>query len=72
MQYRRYGDQMNLQAVRTFLLDPEMGQGSLIADDLPEIESFHAGGYVASFDDPYPRLEVRTFVVQHAIRSLND
>ena len=72
LQYRRYGDQMNLQAVRTFLLDPEMGQGSLIADDLPEIESFHAGGYVASFDDPYPRLEVRTFVVQHAIRSLND
>ena len=61
LQYRRYGDQLNLQAVRTYLLDPETGQGSLIADDLPEIESFHSDGYVASFEARYPRIELRAF-----------
>ncbi len=61
LQYKRYGDQLDLHAVRTFLLDPETGQGSLVADDLPEIESFHPRGYVASFEDPYPRLELRAF-----------
>lgn len=61
LQYRRYGDQFDLHAVRTFLLDAETGQGSLVADDMPEIESFHAGGYVASFEDPYPSIELRAF-----------
>ena len=61
LQYRRHGDQLLIEAVRTYLLDPETGHGSLISDELPEIESFYEGGYVALFEDPYPRIELRAF-----------
>ncbi len=61
LQYQRYGEMSDLKAVRTYLLDPATGRGSLISEDLPPIESFYEGGYVASFEDPHPRLEVRAF-----------
>lgn len=61
LQYQRYGEMSDLKAVRTYLLDPATGHGSLISEDLPEIQSFYEGGYVASFEDPHPRLEVRAF-----------
>ena len=66
LQYRRHGDQLRIEAVRTYLLDPETGHGSLISDELPEIESFYEGGYVALFEDPYPRIEVRAFPASKA------
>lgn len=61
LQYRRYGEMERLEAVRTYLLDPQEGHGSFISDELPEIASFYEGGYVASFEDPYPRIELREF-----------
>ncbi|MDE2793929.1 MAG: hypothetical protein OXL34_03835, partial [Gemmatimonadota bacterium] len=61
LQYQRYGEMSDLRALRTYLLDPATGQGSLIGEDLPVIQSFYDGGYVASFEDPYPRLEMRVF-----------
>ena len=61
VQYLRVGYMREIEAIRTYLLDPETGHGSLISETLPKIESFHKGGYVASFEDPYPRLEVRAF-----------
>lgn len=61
LQYLRLGYQWEFEAIRTYLLDSETGHGSLISETLPRIESFHEGGYVASFEDPYPRLEVRAF-----------
>ena len=61
LQYLRVGYQWEFEAIRTFLVDPETGHGSLISEALPQIESFHEGGYVASFEDPFPRLEVRAF-----------
>ncbi len=61
LQYERYGEMTDLRAVRTYLLDPATGRGSLIGEDLPVIQSFYEGGYVASFEDPYPRLEIRVF-----------
>ncbi len=61
LQYLRVGYMRQFVAIRTFLLDPEPGHGSLISEELPRIESFHEGGYVATFEDPFPRLEVRAF-----------
>ncbi len=62
LQYRRVGYLREFEAIRTFLLDAETGHGSLVSEALPRIESFHEGGYVASFEDPYPRLEIRALV----------
>ena len=62
LQYLWTGYQWEIEAIRTYLLDPETGYGSLISEALPKIESFHVDGYVASFEDPYPRLEVRALL----------
>lgn len=46
--------------VRSYLLDVATGLGaSLGGDVLPPVVSTFPGGYVAVFEDPYPRLEVR-------------
>ncbi len=46
---------------QTYLLDAVTGAGAFLGDTLPPILSAQADGYIAVFEDPYPRLEVRTF-----------
>lgn len=45
--------------MRTYLLDAATGLGALIYEDLPRIMKVVPGGFVASWNDPYPRVEVR-------------
>jgi len=49
--------------VRSYLVDAASGRGALLGDGavLPPVVSTFEGGYVTIFEDPYPRLEVRTF-----------
>lgn len=47
--------------VRSYLLDVATGQGASLGDHLPAVVSTFPGGYVAVFEDPFPRLEVRAF-----------
>ncbi len=47
-------------AVESYLLDAETGIGAFLGERLPRVAPFD-GGYVALFEDPYPRLEVRAF-----------
>lgn len=46
--------------VRSYLVDANSGSGAFLGDKLPPIVAVPAG-YVALFEDPYPRLEVRRF-----------
>lgn len=45
--------------IRTYLLDAATGEGALISDDLPRIMKVLPGRFVAGWNDPYPRVEVR-------------
>jgi hypothetical protein len=48
--------------VRSHLIDAASGMGAYVGDSvLPPILSVFPGGFVAMFEDPYPRLEVRTY-----------
>ena len=46
--------------VRSYLVDAETGRGAFLGDALPRLVPVR-GGYAALFEDPYPRLELRTF-----------
>ena len=46
---------------QTFLLDARTGQGAFLSATLPAITSVHSHGYLAVFEDPYPRVEYRVF-----------
>jgi len=54
--HRRAGIDTRL---RTYLVDAATGGGVLISSDLPSIKFIGREGYIATFSDPYPRLEVR-------------
>lgn len=57
--FRASGRQVS---VRSYLLDAATGLGASLGDDaLPPVVSTFPGGYVAVFEDPYPRLETRVF-----------
>lgn len=45
--------------VRTYLVDAATGQGALISEDFPRIMRMFPGRFVAGWNDPYPRIEVR-------------
>lgn len=46
--------------VRSYLVDGETGHGAFLGDALPRLVPVR-DGYVALFEDPYPRLELRAF-----------
>lgn len=46
--------------IRTYLVDIATGLGALLGTDLPVVSAVLPDGYVAVFEDPYPRIEVRT------------
>lgn len=45
--------------IRTYLVDAATGLGAFVGTDLPVISAVLSDGYVAVFDDPHPRVEVR-------------
>ena len=45
--------------IRTYLVDAATGQGALVSEDLPRIMKMVPGRFVAGWNDPYPRIEVR-------------
>lgn len=51
--------------VRTYLVDAQTGLGGLVADDLPRIMAPHSDRYVAVFEEPFPRLEVRAMATSN-------
>ena len=54
-------------AIESYLLDSESGVGAFLGDEVPRAIPFE-GGYVALYEDPFPRIEVRTFVDSQLIR----
>ena len=54
-------------AIESYLLDSESGAGAFLGDEVPRAIPFE-GGYVALYEDPYPRIEVRTFGDSQLIR----
>ena len=61
LQTRRYSERTDTRSPRTYLVDPTSGAGALISESLPEITSFFDTGYVALLEDPFPRIEIRTY-----------
>ena len=61
IQVARFELETETVTVRSYLVNAASGAGALLGDRLPPIVSA-PGGYVALFEDPYPRLEVREFV----------
>ena len=61
LQYDRFLPDDRSVTRQTFLLDARNGHGALLSDTLPTITSVHSNGYVAVFEDPYPRVEYRVF-----------
>lgn len=61
LQYTRFLPKKRDVEPRSFLLDAESGAGAFLGegDVLPTVSSVYPGGYIALFEEPYPRLEVR-------------
>ena len=53
--------------IESYLLDAESGAGAFLGDEVPRAIPFE-GGYVALYEDPYPRIEVRAFGDSRLIR----
>lgn len=54
-------------SIESDLLDSESGAGAFLGDEVPRAIPFE-GGYVALYEDPYPRIEVRAFDDSQLIR----
>lgn len=61
VQYGRRDGWLRRIVPQTFLVDAETGHGAFLGDDFPPLVSVQEQSYVALFDSPYPRVEVRTF-----------
>ena len=58
VQYHRYR-RRDPVGLTTYLIDAKTGIGASLGDDVPAIAAVYDGGFVAVFQEPYPRLEVR-------------
>ena len=58
VQYHRYRRRRPV-GLTTYLIDARTGIGASLGDDVPAIVAVYDGGFVAVFQEPYPRLEVR-------------
>ena len=45
----------------SYLVDLASGTGAFLGTDLPPVLAVRHGAYIASFEDPFPRIEVREF-----------
>lgn len=61
VQYDRFLPDDRSVTRQTFLLDAKTGNGAFLSDTLPAITFVHSDGYLAVFEDPYPRVEYRAF-----------
>ena len=62
LQVARYDTAKRKLDVRSYLVDAETGAGAYMGDAaLPPVLSAFPGGFVAMFEDPYPRLEIRVY-----------
>lgn len=61
LQYDRFLPDDRTVRRRTFLLDARTGHGAALPDTLPAITSVYSSGYLAVFEDPYPRVEYREY-----------
>lgn len=60
VQYSRTSrNEPSTPVIRTYLVDVATGLGALLGTDLPVMSAVLSDGYVAVFDDPYPRIEIR-------------
>lgn len=58
VQYHRYRRREPV-GLTTYLIDANTGIGASLGDDVPAIAAVYDGGFVAVFQEPYPRLEMR-------------
>ena len=58
VQYHRYRRRRPV-GLTTYLIDASTGIGASLGDDVPAIAAVYDGGFVAVFQEPHPRLEVR-------------
>lgn len=58
VQYHRYRRRRPV-GLTTYLIDARTGIGASLGDDVPAIAAVYDGGFVAVFQEPYPRLEVK-------------
>ena len=62
LQMGRFDNRKRSMDVRSYLIDAGTGAGAYLEDStLPPVLSVFRGGFVVMFEDPYPRLEVRTY-----------
>lgn len=65
IQYSRTSRSQPIDPVtRTYLVDTASGLGAFLGTDLPDISTVLSDGYVAVFEDPYPRIEIRRLSMQ--------
>ena len=57
--WQTYYRRLFSERVRTYLIDGVTGQGALISEDFPRIMKMTPEHFVAGWNDPYPRIEVR-------------
>ena len=62
LQVGRFDTKRRTLDVRSYLIDADSGAGAYVEGSMiPPILSVFPGGFVTMFEDPYPRLEVRTY-----------
>lgn len=62
LQVGRFNTKGRTLEVRSYLIDADSGAGAYVDDSMiPPVLSVFPEGFVAMFEDPYPRLEVRTY-----------
>ena len=57
--WQTYYRRLFSERVRTYFIDGATGQGALISEDFPRIMRMTSEQFVAGWNDPYPRIEVR-------------
>ena len=60
--WQTYYRRLFSERIRTYLIDAATGQGALISEDFPRIMKMTPEYFVAAWNDPYPRIEVRELV----------
>ena len=60
--WQTYYQRLVSARIRTYLIDAVTGQGALISENFPQLLEMTPERFVAVWNDPYPRIEVRELV----------